>query len=101
MRSQPPYAYKPVPDHVYTPSLPPLPPAQLCFNYLTFYPVSAMPDLDYCVADTRKNITTCATRTQLARMTAVGANDTVQLQVDSLVVVLVGLGWGWGWWSRR
>ncbi|KAG2445195.1 hypothetical protein HYH02_008663 [Chlamydomonas schloesseri] len=52
---------------------------ELCFNYLTFYPVSAMPDLDYCVADTRKNTSTCATRTQLARMAALGANDTVQL----------------------
>eukprot|EP00198_Chlamydomonas_reinhardtii_P008774 XP_001698111.1 monooxygenase, DBH-like protein [Chlamydomonas reinhardtii] len=60
---------------------------ELCFNYLTFYPVSAMPDLDYCVADTRKNITTCATRTQLARMTAVGANDTVQLQNGTKMAV--------------
>ncbi|KAG2439509.1 hypothetical protein HXX76_004863 [Chlamydomonas incerta] len=60
---------------------------ELCFNYLTFYPVTAMPDLDYCVADTRKNITTCATRTQLARMAAAGANDTVQLQNGTKMAV--------------
>ncbi|KXZ52330.1 hypothetical protein GPECTOR_10g962 [Gonium pectorale] len=52
---------------------------ELCFNFVTFYPVSAMPDLDYCIADTRKNITTCATRSQLARMAALNATDAVQL----------------------
>jgi hypothetical protein len=38
-----------------------------------------MPGLDYCVADTRKNISTCATRTALAA--AAGTSDLAQIQV--------------------
>lgn len=55
--------------------------AQLCFNYVTFYPVDAMPALDVCIADTRKNISRCATATALASAARANLSDAAQLQV--------------------
>ncbi|GIL77624.1 hypothetical protein Vretimale_6805 [Volvox reticuliferus] len=50
--------------------------SELCFNYITFYPATAMPDLDYCVARTRDNVSSCSTRTMLTKYAQRATNDT-------------------------
>ncbi|KAG2501906.1 hypothetical protein HYH03_000404 [Edaphochlamys debaryana] len=59
---------------------------EMCFNFVTFYPVSAMPGLDYCVSDF-KNLTTCATRTQLAAQAAANATDAMMVQNGTKLAV--------------
>lgn len=54
---------------------------QICFNYVTFYPVNAMPSLDTCIANTRKNLSTCATRTRLAAAVVANLTDVQQIRV--------------------
>lgn len=59
---------------------------EICYNFVSFYPLSSMPNLDYCVADTRGNISTCSTRTKLAAM----ANATRQQHLAAGTKIEIG-----------
>ncbi|EFJ52740.1 protein monooxygenase [Volvox carteri f. nagariensis] len=64
--------------------------SELCFNYITFYPTTAMPDLDYCIARTRDNVSTCSTRTRLTPYAQKATSDMywngTRLQVGPLSI---------------
>lgn len=55
---------------------------QVCYNYVTFYPATAMPGLDICIANTRKNTSSCTTRTRLAAAQAANLTDVQQIRVS-------------------